>query len=346
MHRSGQDENWLIRKIRRDLASGAAGELPRLKVGIGDDAALWRPSPGQEVVLTCDWFLEAVHFRRDTHPADAVGWKCLARAVSDIAAMGARPRCFLLSLALPESHTGEWLDSFLAGLRRASRKFRCPPAGGDTTRSEKILINVTAIGEVRKAALRSGARVDDLICVSGRLGEAQLGLELLLRRRSTAGQNRQALEKHLYPRPRLEQARQLVESGFVTAMIDLSDGLSTDLKRLCRASGVGATIQQSRLPLAKPLAQQTVRHEELLRAALHGGDDYELLFTVPRRNLKRLPRKIAGVLLTVIGQVQKGNQIFLAPPNGRRVPLRIAGWDPFRRTTKNSQKFASQNGSG
>jgi thiamine-monophosphate kinase len=170
----------LIRKLRTAAprSGNRAAHQSGIALGIGDDAALFRPRHGYETVLTCDWFLEGTHFLRDKHPADSVGWKCLARAVSDIAAMGAEPRCFLLSLALPESLTGGWLDQFLSGLRRATRKLHCPLAGGDTTRQSKVLINITVVGEVRAnlAALRSGARPGDLIYVSGRLGSAQLGL--------------------------------------------------------------------------------------------------------------------------------------------------------------------------
>src|ERR1700730_1209588 len=177
-------ENALIRRIRaagstpgrRNSAGNAASRL-----GVGDDAALFAPRHGYETVLTCDWFLEGTHFLRDKHPADAVGWKCLARAISDVAAMGGEPRCFLLSLALPPSHAERWLDEFLLGLRRAARKFNCPLVGGDTTRRREILINVTVIGQVRAggAGRRSCARPGDSIYVRRRLGEAEFGLRLL-----------------------------------------------------------------------------------------------------------------------------------------------------------------------
>src|SRR5712672_4001050 len=131
-------EDRLVRKITQALAfRGHSG----LALGVGDDAALLQPRLGRQLVLTCDWFLEGSHFLRHKHPPDAIGWKCLARAVSDVAAMGGVPRCFLLSLALPETHTGQWFDLFLGGLRRASRKFQCALAGGDTTRRNEILIN-------------------------------------------------------------------------------------------------------------------------------------------------------------------------------------------------------------
>src|SRR5207245_9908794 len=141
--------------------------------------------PGHEMILTCDWFLEGTHFLRDMHPPDAVGWKCLARSVSDVAAMGGMPRCFLLSLALPESQTGPWLDLFLGGLRRASRRFQCVLAGGDITRRQAIGLNVAVVGVVRSghAVLRLGARAGDVLQVSGRLGEAEVGRQLLRQHR-------------------------------------------------------------------------------------------------------------------------------------------------------------------
>src|SRR6202140_2475009 len=172
-----------------------------LSLGIGDDAALLRGTPGYEIVLTCDWFLEGTHFLRDKHPADAVGWKCLARAVSDIAAMGAVPRCFLLSLALPRELAGAWLDDFLLGLRRAARRVGCSLAGGDTTARREVLINVTVVGEVRcgQEVRRSGAGPGDIIYVSGRLGEAELGLRLLRERKRRSSVREARLQKHFYP---------------------------------------------------------------------------------------------------------------------------------------------------
>src|SRR5258708_6829808 len=150
MPRKHQSEDSILRKIAASSQSSQGqGSGHSVARGIGDDAALFRPKPGHEIILTCDWFLEGTHFLRDKHPPDAVGWKCLARAISDVAAMGGTPRCFLLSLALPETHTGRWLDLFLGGLRRASRKFQCALAGGDTTPPTKILINLTGVGDVR-----------------------------------------------------------------------------------------------------------------------------------------------------------------------------------------------------
>src|SRR5215472_15026623 len=150
-------ESELIDRIEKSLGQRSR-ESREVRVGIGDDAALFRPRTGHETLLTCDWFLEGTHFLRDKHPPDSVGWKCLARSVSDIAAMGGAPRCFLLSLALPTSHTTRWLSEFLGGLRRASWKFRCVLAGGDTTRGKDILISIAVVGEAPagRAIRRSG----------------------------------------------------------------------------------------------------------------------------------------------------------------------------------------------
>jgi len=206
--RTPSNEDTLLKRIARAFP---ASRSRAIALGIGDDAALLAPRPGRETILTCDWFLEGTHFLRDKHPARAVGWKCLARAMSDIAAMGGTPRCFLLSLALPPSHTGPWLTEFLDGLRRASRVYRCELAGGDTTRRSEILISITAVGDVakRRALLRSGARPGDRIFVSGTLGEAERGLRHLRKMR----------------------------------------GLSSDLPRLCAASAVGARVDAVLLPL-------------------------------------------------------------------------------------------------
>src|SRR6266849_4577427 len=250
-HGRSPSENSILARILKRMADSTKNLSGRaVHLGIGDDAALLRPKRGHELILTCDWFLEGTHFRRDKHPPDAVGWKSLARALSDVAAMGGVPRCFLLSLAMPESHTGRWLDAFLGGLRRASRKFACTLAGGDTTRRREILISVTAVGEIlsTRAVLRSGARAGDIIYVTGRLGEAEMGLRILRSSRSPVRPSNPFLKKHLYPDPRLAVGQWLAEKRLATSMMDLSDGLSTDLPRLCAASGVGARLESARLP--------------------------------------------------------------------------------------------------
>lgn len=325
-HSKNEDE--LIRKVE-----GAFARPNHLgvRLGIGDDAALFAPRKGYDVVLTCDWFLEGVHFLREKHPPDAIGWKCLARAVSDIAAMGAQPRCFLLSLALPASHTGKWLTGFLGGLRRASKSLRCTLAGGDTTSGGKILISVTVIGEVRRgdAVLRSGARPGDAIFVSGRLGEAELGLRTLRARAGVRGRAGKEQRKHLYPEPRLGLGEWIAKQRLATAMMDLSDGLSVDLPRLCAASHAGAVVEPQKLPLPRATSQRG--RAELISLALHGGEDYELLFTVARRNASRIPARYEGVPLTRIGDIVAESGVSLRDEHGGVTGLPRRGWDPFRR---------------
>jgi thiamine-monophosphate kinase len=339
---SGSEEN-VLERIRRAfegtrLRSGSAGLRSEarsrfLTLGIGDDAALVSSSPGYEMVLTCDWFLEGRHFLQDKHPGDAVGWKGLARAVSDIAAMGAVPRCFLLSLALPRELAGSWLDDFLGGLKRAARRFGCSLAGGDTTERRAVLINVTVVGEVRRGRgmRRSGARPGDIIYVSGRLGEAELGLRLLRERKRRLGLREARLRKHLYPEPRVELGRWLSEKRLASAMMDVSDGLSSDLQRLCKASGVGALIRADLLPTVRVTKLERNRGVDPLQLALHGGDDYELLFTVPKSKAERLPRSVGDLKITRIGEITRPREVMLADGDGRPHVLKPRGWDPFRR---------------
>src|SRR5712675_2383206 len=293
-------EDRLVRKITQALAfRGHSG----LALGAGDDAALLKPRPGRQLVLTCDWFLEGSHFLRDKHPPDSIGWKSLARAVSDVAAMGGEPRYFLLSLALPETHTGKWLGGFLRGLARA--------------------------------VLRSGAKPGDLIFVSGHLGEAELGLRSLRSgRRVIQGNSSGWVKKHLYPEPRLALGRWLAGKRLATAMMDLSDGLSTDLTRLVAASRVGARIAIDNIPkvdLPKRKGRTVPGLTDLgsTELALHGGDDYELLFTVRPKQAGAVPSSFQGLPLSCIGEITRERQLLLTGPEGLEEQLVARGWDPF-----------------
>jgi thiamine-monophosphate kinase len=335
MPQKHRNEDLIVRRIAQSFPpwrSHAARQF--LALGIGDDAALFRPKHGHETILTCDWFLEGTHFFRDKHPPDSVGWKCLARAVSDIAAMGGAPRCFLVSLALPETDTGRWLNLFLGGLRRASRKFQCALAGGDTTRRNEILINVAVVGEVRSgsALLRSTARPGDFLYVSGRLGEAELGLQIVRQSQGVARKNSLWTRKHLYPEPRLALGQWLVKKSLATALMDLSDGLSSDLSRLCAASAVGARLEKAKIPRIQA-PDVAVKHGcDPLQLALHGGDDYELLFAVPPSKAKLIPETFRSVGLTAIGRITRKRRLILLEENGRARQLLPYGWDPFRKT--------------
>lgn len=325
----GESESTVITRVFRAL--GAGRKSPGLQLGPGDDAAILAPRPGMQWVVTCDSFFEQTHFLPRVHPPDVVGHKALARAASDLAAMGTTPRFYLLALALPPSRTGAWLDHMLTGMANAARRLNVHLAGGDTSAQPAVSLTLTVLGEVRRglAVTRSGARPGDHIFVSGRLGEARLGLELIRRglwRRQLAAP---FLDRHCYPVPRIELGRWLAQRRLASAMIDISDGFSSDLHNLCRASDVGAVIHSERIPFAG-IPRIAGLRADALRFALHGGDDYELLFAVPARATHRIPAQFRGLPLTCIGEITKGKAIVLRNPLGRPKPLRPEGWDPFR----------------
>lgn len=328
-------ERQLVEKICRALLPNWTVSS-RLKMGIGDDAAIISPAGRTEWVLSCDTFLEDVHFRAKTHPPDSVGHKALARATSDLAAMGATPRYFLLTLALPNARAGSWLDAFLKGMARASRELGIAIIGGDTTKSDRVFISITVLGEITpgRALTRSGARPGDIIYVSGKLGRAQLGLELVLMGHARDRRMRALVQPHLYPKIRIKLSSWLARHKIATSAMDLSDGLSTDLARLCAASKVGAKIHASKVPAAviPEVASRKLKNRKLdhLEIALHGGEDYELLFTIPPHQAKKLSRAPGASTLTPIGEITRNRQILLVAPDGKTKPLKSQGWDPFR----------------
>jgi thiamine-monophosphate kinase len=332
------DENQLIQKIVRAIPSftGTKGRGAGVPIGIGDDALVMRTGAGKDSVVTVDAFVEDVHFLADRHPADSVGYKALTRATSDLAAMGATPRHFLLTLALPKQRTGRWLDEMLRGMGRAARSLKLILAGGDTTQAESISISLTVIGEIARgrAVTRAGARPGDVLYVSGTLGQAQLGLELVRRGFARESRLRELVAPHFYPRIRVELGAWLAQHGIASAMMDLSDGLSSDLTRLCAASRVGARLRADKIPcvdipaaLAKRLGSKLAAP---LTMALHDGDDYELLFAVPKRLIAKLKGAPGFRSFRAIGEVERGSGITLVGPDGRAQPLNALGWDPFR----------------
>lgn len=353
-------EDDLIKRVSRAVpaserargrrGSGAAGRA-KLRLGIGDDAALLTVPRGGELVLSCDTTLEGIHFLADRHPADSVGYKALARATSDLAAMGATPHSFLLTLALPESRTGKWLDRFLQGIARGAREFGMVLAGGDTTRSRAIFISITVIGEVApgRAVRRSGARPGDGLYMSGVLGAAELGLRMVRGHDGVSISSQlkplmsqfPPLKRHLYPQIPLELGAFLGRNGIASAMMDISDGLSTDLARLCAASGVGARVEAERLPRVRlaaarrgstQLARTLARLKfDPLELALHGGEDYELLFTVAPKNEAKLSVATRFCPITRIGEVTRHKSIVLVARDGSTRALQPRGWDPFRK---------------
>ncbi|MFI5070813.1 MAG: thiamine-phosphate kinase [Terriglobales bacterium] len=313
-------EKALIRRIR--LRAGRARGI----IGIGDDCAAVQIPVGHEALVTTDFSLEDVHFRRGFQSAASIGHRCLLRGLSDIAATGGIPLAIFLSLALPGTLPQAWADEFLGGLLDLGAAFKVTLAGGDTAKSPgKILADIVVLGSVPKgkAILRSGAKPGDRIYITGSLGGAATTLRMLLQRRKRSIPP-EDLDKYLYPIPRLEVGRILRERGLASAMIDISDGLSTDLSHICEESGVGAEINAEAIPRA---CYGKLRRIVDLDSALHGGEDYELLFT---SGSARMPTRLANVPVTEIGRIVPGRGMILASHNKSR-KLSPKGWEHFRK---------------
>ena len=333
-------EKALIGRIRQ-LAK--EGKNPAVQAGIGDDCAVLRlgPRPSGErsknknktndTLITTDFSLEGVHFRRDWHTAESIGQRCLARGLSDIAAMGGEPAAAFLSLALPRDVQQTWVSHFAHALINLAKKYNVTLAGGDTAESPNgILADIVVVGTVPKggAVMRSGARPGDLIYVSGQLGGAAAALAEM--QKKTPGKPKsklspQAYPRHFFPEPRIELGRALREKHLASAMIDTSDGLSTDLTHICEESGVGAEIHAELIPRAtvgKPARKVD------LNFALHGGEDYELLFTA--RSKKLVPARIAGIPINRIGRITRGKKITLIGRDKAAHELHVRGWEHFR----------------
>jgi thiamine-monophosphate kinase len=313
-------ERELIAAIRKRALQTGARKKGILSLGIGDDCAILRPRRNQEVVVTTDLSLENVHFKRQWHPPESVGHRCLARGLSDLSAMGARPEAAFLSLALPEELKGEWLERFFDGLLALAERCQVPLAGGDTAKAPMVIADIVLLGSVPKgeALLRSGARAGDLLYVTGALGGSAAELLALEQQPANFSGTSTAGHPHLYPEPRLAAGRKL--RRLATAAIDVSDGLSTDLAHLCDESGLSAEIDAAALP---------VDARATLEQALHGGEDYELLFTAPHKQL--IIKNLGGVSVHPIGRMKKRGkdpQVTL-DRDGVRTELMAAGWEHF-----------------
>ncbi len=317
-------EREFIRWVQRRTTSA----VPGLHLGIGDDAAVIKVQPGQELLLTSDLSIEGVHFTTRLHPPEAVGHRALARSLSDIAAMGGTPRYALISLAVSRRTSRRWIESFYSGLLALAKRYGVALVGGDTAQVRSSMsVDIVIVGEVRRgtALRRSGAQPEDQIFVSGTPGLAAWGLELLRsRRRHLNPLEIAALRAHLYPQPQCALGQSL--RGVATSLMDLSDGLSLDLWRLCQASNVGATLFESQIPCPSLLgAAKALRH------ALHGGEDYLLLFTIPEAKTANLSSRLGGVQIHRIGRIQRGRGVRLMTSGGETLLLEPQGFDHFAR---------------
>jgi thiamine-monophosphate kinase len=325
-------EKALIAQVRRMAKFSTRGRVlgsnRAIFTGIGDDCAVLRLLPGRESLVTTDFTLEGIHFRRGWHPPESVGHRCLARGLSDIAAMGGEPVAAFLSLALPRDLPQSWVGRFARSLISLGERFGVTLAGGDTAESPSgILADIIVVGIAPrgKSVLRSGAQPGDRIFVSAELGgsaAAVVQMKAKPKKKVRPGD----YPRHFYPEPRVELGRILREKGLASAMIDTSDGLSTDLAHLCEESNVGAEVESVLIPRAsvgKPA------REVDLDLALHGGEDYELLFTA--RPGKRIPAHIAGVALTQIGHITRSRLILVRNLKGVAYQFEPRGWEHFRK---------------
>lgn len=312
-------EKKLIESIRRLAAKSPNHAVVQ---GIGDDCAVLRLAPGHELLLTTDFSIENVHFRRKWHPARSVGHRCLARGLSDIAAMGGEPLACFLSLGLPPDLSQSWADDFLKGLIQLAKRHRVQLAGGDTSAAPQVTADIVVTGQIPrgKSVLRSGARPGDLIYVTGELGASTAELKQLF-----AGQRVRPSpsSRHFFPQPRVEIGSWLRRRALATAMIDLSDGLSIDLGHICEESRVSAVVDSRNIPIAP---------KATLQLALHGGEDYELLFTASPRT--KIPAAIRGVKVTRIGSITRKDYrsaIKILEDNGKQRTVHPLGWQHFRK---------------
>jgi len=327
-------EFGLIERIRRSFAKNTF----QAPIGIGDDAAALLCSRGSLLLSTTDMLIEGVHFDLDTTDLFSLGWKSAAVNVSDIAAMGGSPRFGLVALGLPPGITVEQVEEFYRGFGRLAGMHGMVLVGGDTCASRSgLIISVTVLGEAKRKEIvvRSGARPGDLVFVTGKLGDSAAGLELLNQGAGVRGQGsggksqgaRRLIEHHLRPVPRVVWGRKIAQAGVASAMIDVSDGLSSDLGHICDESGVGAEIAAERIPLSRELTAMRGLSRPPLAYALSGGEDYELLFTLP--SAKRNKLRSLRIPAQSIGVITKGPERVLIDAQGRRTPLTPSGYDHF-----------------
>jgi thiamine-monophosphate kinase len=321
-------EDGLIARFFAPIAGEGA-------LSLKDDAARLTPEPDHDLVLTVDALVERVHFLPEDAPG-SIARKALGVNVSDLAAKGADPAGFLLSLALPDDWTESWLAEFADGLGQASRDFSCPLLGGDTVKARgPLTLSVTAVGQVPagRMVLRTTAKAGDVICVTGTIGDAALGLRLRSAPAWAEGLSHEErahlADRYLHPRPRHRLAATL--RSHASAAMDVSDGLAGDLAKMMRASGVGARIEADRVPLSGAAAKAVQASPDLLDLALTGGDDYEILCTVPEKNLDSFRKEAdrVGITLSVIGRVVSGHDLPVFRINGLERRYDVGSYQHF-----------------
>jgi len=327
MKLSDLGEFGLIEKIRRATPQGTG-----VRLGIGDDAA-WVECRKPTLLFTTDGLLEKIHFNLQWTSLKNLGWKSLAVNLSDIAAMGGEPAYFLLSLGIPVDFKVEDIDKFCLGLAEAASEYGVSLVGGNTTASERLMIHISVMGYAPHGAIkRSGGKIGDDLYATGTLGDSALGLKILKRKRKRMREIERFLaSRHERPSPRVDIGKRLAKEGLATAMIDVSDGLIQDLTHLCRSSHVGAEIWSDAIPLSKAYRSFVGKRDPIY--ALNGGEDYELVFSVPQKRARRLDRlkRLFKTPVSRIGKfVEAKKGIRIINSKGETVTVPLSGYDHFK----------------
>lgn len=330
----------LLARLQRRLQQADAPPVVR---GIGDDCAVLRPADGHDLLVTTDTQEEGVHFRRDWSTAADIGWRCLAVNVSDIGAMGGTPLGAVVALSLPETLAVAFVEAMYDGLSAMAGAYGCPIIGGNISKStERLSVTITVLGSTPRdgAVYRAAARAGDDVWVTGDLGGAKAGLEALIHPQAVAGLPADAvLARYRRPRPRLKEALYLRQHG-VCSLIDLSDGLSSDLAHICEASGVGAQLHAERIPISDEARRVAdALGVDALTMALHGGEDFELCLTAPAGAAEALEQGFRDQFdcpLTRIGTIQAGAGVTLRYPDGSEASLAPGGYDHFHEYGENT----------
>lgn len=331
-------EDAFLEKLR-DWLPAMARQTTTAETGIGDDAAVLFDKSGKpELLMSCDLLIQGHHFTLETISPEFLGRKSLAVNISDIAAMGGIPRCAVISLGLPGDTDLEFLDRFYKAANGIASEFGMRIVGGDTTASPVLVIDVAILGDIPEGTaprLRSGAEPGQQIAVTGTLGDSGAGLDIILKNTDYRNEDLKFLvERHFNPTPRV-RAGQVIAANEPGAMCDLSDGLSLDLSRICRASGCGAVVDAGKIPLGSQLIHYADNDlNKALNFALNSGEDYELLFTASPEDMQEIAGQLSGtggVGCTVIGEViPESNKVIIRDSDGREYPLSVAGFDHFK----------------
>ena len=321
----------LIDQIRQIIP----GESPHVVLGIGDDAAVLRTQEDRLILFTIDAMVEGIHFNLEYTPLESLGWKALAINISDIVAMGGLPKFGVVSLSLPVDWTVEDVKSLYKGMNRCSKAYECMLVGGDTTRSgDRCCLSVSIIGEVEeeKVMTRKGAQVGDLLCVTGEIGMSRVGLEVL---ESKAGKSRfvNAIHRFLEPRVKLLEVQELLETFHVTSMIDVSDGLASEIGHICKQSRLGCLIREDEIPVAgEVLLWAELRGVSKSKYLFESGEEYEFLFTLDKVSFEQWKAdkpEEKDLKFSIFGEMVERDKGILVQRAGETNPLYSNGWDHF-----------------